>query len=203
MCTTGAMLLIELDNPAMNDAIAFALEDGVCYLKLSGELRHHSAGPLDALIERIFARYDCPISGVVIDLNGATFMDSTVIGLLAGIARELFSRKLEMPTLFSTQPEINQLLHSLRLDEVFKLVEASIDQPIDAAMLYTLRASSNAEEQCSAAAILKAHETLIELNDANRVAFQPVVDLVRQEVERRGSAWSEAPTGLDPSANLR
>jgi hypothetical protein len=39
-----------------------------------------------------------------------------------------------------------------------------------------------ANAQCSGAAILKAHETLIDLNEGNRVAFQPVVDLLRSEL---------------------
>ena len=167
----------------MSDAIGYAINDGVCFLKLSGELRHDSAGPLDNLIEVLFERDESAIGAVVIDLNDVTFMDSTVIGLLAGIARSLQSRSLPAPTLFSTNVEINQLLESLRLDEVFTIVTEPTDRPLAPGALHVVDDEASARH-CSAAAILKAHEVLIEMNEANREAFHSVVELFREEVDR-------------------
>lgn len=168
------------DDPSMKEAIGYAIQDGVCYLKLRGELRHDCAGPLDALIERLFAMNTGEFSAVVIDLNDVSFMDSTAIGLLAGIAREQLSRDLCAPTVFSTNTEINQLLRSLCLDEVFTLIEQPTEhtfQPL------ALNLSAGADRQCSGAAILRAHEALVELNEANRVAFQSVISLFREQLD--------------------
>ena len=162
----------------MSDAIGYAVRDGVCYLKLSGELRHDSAGPLDALVERLYEQQGHEFSAVAIDLNQAVFMDSTVIGLLAGTAREQLARGLAAPTVFSTNPEINQLLQSLRLDEVFNVVEQATAPGAQDDKLSACEA-----QQCSAAGILRAHETLVELNEANRDKFQSVIDLFRDECE--------------------
>lgn len=167
----------------MSEAIGYAAHEDVGYLKLAGELRHDTAAPLDALIERLFAPDELSIKAVVIDLTEVTFMDSTVIGLLASIARALLSRSLPAPTLFSTNPEINQLLTSLCLDQVFTIVDAPTDRPLGAVQVHAVRGEC-AERQCSSATILKAHEVLIEMNESNRDAFQSVVDLFRDEVGR-------------------
>lgn len=165
----------------MTDAIGYAVAEGVGYLRLAGELRHDTAGALEALIDRWFGAGGSPLRGVVIDLNQASFMDSTVIGLLASIARELQARDLPRPTVFSTQAEVNQLLRSLRLDEALTLVEKDTD---GGALVGAVEPAPGAPSgaQCSGAAILKAHQTLIDLNEANRVTFQPVVDLLRQDL---------------------
>ena len=175
----------------MKEAIVYAIQDGVCYLKLSGELRHDCAGPLDTLIERLFSMstgFDglyCQgstgeFTAVVIDLNETSFMDSTVIGLLAGIARELLARDLPAPTVFSTNSEINQLLRSLCLDEVFTLIEQPTERSLASLALVQ---SSEGDGQCSGAAILRAHEALVELNETNRVAFQSVISLFREQLD--------------------
>ena len=163
----------------MSGVIGYAIADGIHYFKLAGELRHDGAAPLEALIERLFENQPSPVRGVVIDLNDLLFMDSTVIGLLASIARALMAHELPPATIFSTSLEINELLRSLCLDEAFALIDHPTDQSAQPLQLHNIDACG----QCSPDAILKAHEMLIELNEANRIAFQPVVDLFRAEIE--------------------
>lgn len=167
----------------MSESISYALDQGVCYLRLAGELRHTIAGPLDNLIERLFASEPPELQAMVIDLTAATFMDSTMIGLLASIARELEEHGLPPATVFSTQPEIQQLLSCLCLDQVFTIVSQATDRALDPSLLPV--PSGTDSEQHSAAIILKAHEDLVRLSDSNRAAFQPVVDLFREQLECR------------------
>ena len=54
--------------------------------KLSGELRYTNATGMDDLVERLF-RQQSGCKQVVVDLNAASFMDSTYVGLLASLAR--------------------------------------------------------------------------------------------------------------------
>lgn len=165
----------------MSAAVGCVIDDGVAYLKLHGELRHDNAGSLETLIEHWFEAGRCGVRAVVIDLNDVSFLDSTAIGLLAAIARELQIRKLPAPAVFSTHAEINQLLRSLRLDQAFTLVEKATDGRQLSTVPTSAALGADEVDQCSAAAILKAHETLIDLNEGNRAAFQPVVDLLRQQ----------------------
>lgn len=166
----------------MNATMGHALEGGMAYLKLGGELRHDNAGALESLIEQWFGREAGVIQGVVIDLNEARFMDSTVIGLLAAIARELESRGLPRATVFSTHAEINHLLRSLCLDAVFLLVEHATDRKPEG--LLQVDPTEGEAAHCHPEAILAAHEVLVALNEANRIAFQPAVELLRADLAR-------------------
>ncbi|WP_409523531.1 STAS domain-containing protein [Nitrincola sp. MINF-07-Sa-05] len=162
----------------MQDQIFFTRHEGVCYFKLCGELRYTLASGLDDLIERLFKQDEIACSQVVIDLNEASFMDSTHVGLLASLARHCLSRGLPRPTLFSTHPEVNELLINLNLDQVFELVA----QPTDQQVTFAAVDEADHTELDKARMILRAHEALLDLNDANRVAFQPVVDMLRKDV---------------------
>jgi anti-anti-sigma factor len=166
----------------MSATMQHALEDGIAYLKLGGELRHDNAGALEGLLEHWFDPRTADVHGVVIDLNEARFMDSTVIGLLATIARELDARGLPRATVFSTDPEINHLLRSLCLDEVFVLVEQATDRRPQGPLQMDVTEGDAAH--CHPDAILAAHEVLVALNEANRIAFQPVVELLRADLSR-------------------
>lgn len=165
----------------MSERIGYAIVDGIGYLRLAGELRHDNVGAIDALLEHWFDGSHPPPQGLVIDLNEVSFMDSTAIGLLAAFAREARRLGLPRPTLFATHPDIVDLLRSLRLDEVYRVIECATDARCSALALAEVDPSDRAA-QGTAAAILKAHEALVELNEANRIAFQPVVDLLRSEL---------------------
>lgn len=158
--------------------ILFASKDNCCFLKLSGELRYTNATGMDDLIERLFIK---PVSyqQVIIDLNEATFIDSTHVGLLASLARYCQQQQLAKPTLFSTQPEVNELLYSLCLDQAFQIVEQSTSP---AAELSSVTPAHYSEQQ-QGEMILRAHQALINLNDKNKAEFQPLVDLLAQQLK--------------------
>lgn len=167
----------------MTAPVAYALIDGICYLQLNGELRHTEAAPLEALIERLFASGDPPPArAAVIDLNNCTFMDSTVLGLLAGIARELATQGRPRATVFCTQPEILHLLGCLCLTRVFTVIQRETDPMLAAALFPAEEPAEAPGERRNAQTILKAHEALIAIDEHNRPAFQAVVDLFREQL---------------------
>lgn len=170
----------------MSAPVTYALIDGICYLRLQGELRHTDAAPLELLIERLFAG-DAPVArAAVIDLNDCTFMDSTVLGLLASIARELQAHQLPRATVFCTQQEILTLLGCLCLARVFNVVQRATDPTLGAALFPAEAVSEDISGRRSAETILKAHEALIAIDEHNREAFQAVVDLFRAQLGTAG-----------------
>jgi anti-anti-sigma factor len=166
----------------MTTPVAYALIDGICYLQLNGELRHTDAAPLEALIERLFGGEQPPARAAVIDLNHCTFMDSTVLGLLASIARELADHGLPRATVFCTQSEILHLLGCLCLTRVFHVVQRPTDPMLTAALFPAETPVDDLSGRRNAQTILKAHEALIAVDEHNREAFQAVVELFREQL---------------------
>lgn len=159
------------------EQILFACIDNCCFFKLSGELRYTNATGMDDLVERLFAsQLQC--QQLVVDLNAVSFMDSTYIGLLASLARYC-QQQLPRPTLFSTQPEVNKLLFDLCLDQAFEIVL----QATTAELAMTAITAQQYSELQQGQMILRAHEALIALNDNNKSQFQPVVDLLKQQLK--------------------
>lgn len=169
----------------MSTPVSYALIDGICYLRLKGELRHTDAAPLEQLIERLFGGDAPRARAAVIDLNDCSFMDSTILGLLAGIARELQAHGLPRATLFCTQPEILTLLGCLCLTRVFQVLQRPTDPALSAALFPAEAAAEDSSGRRSAETILKAHEALIAIDEHNRPAFQAVVDLFREQLAPR------------------
>ncbi len=161
----------------MTEQILFACVDQCCYFKLSGELRYTNASGMDDLVERLFsAKIQC--TQLVVDLNQASFMDSTYIGLLAGLARYAQQHQLAKPVLFCTVPAVNELLFSLCLDQAFDIVQQPTHHGVDMSSVQAVPYS----DQQKGRMILHAHEALIALNEKNKTQFQSVVDLLKQQL---------------------
>lgn len=159
--------------------VFFTRQNNTCFFKLCGELRYSNASGLDELIEQLFEQQQLGCQQVVVDLNQATFLDSTHVGLLASLARHCQQHNLPKPTLFSTVPAVNELLTDLKLDLVFTIVQQDT-RNTPALNPVSAREKTDLEQ---GRMILRAHEALVELNDANRAAFLPVVELLRTQLE--------------------
>jgi anti-anti-sigma factor len=132
---------------------------------------------MDDLVERLFSQ-QLSCAQIVVDLNEASFMDSTHIGLLASLARYCQQQQLPKPTLFSTQAEVNELLFGLCLEQAFDIIQQPTHHTFD---MTTVKAKSYSDQQ-QGQMILRAHQALITLNEKNRSEFQSVVELLKQQL---------------------
>lgn len=148
-------------------------------LRVQGPLRYTNANAVDRFLDDLFAERH-PAS-VCVDLNAATAIDSTGIGLLAKIANGLERAGQSQPILFSDNPEINELLTSVCLDDVCRIVpgvptaEAGGEErgrPIPA---------TNPSESELARTITDAHRLLCDLSESNRSQFHSVVEAFERE----------------------
>lgn len=155
--------------------VYFAEHDGSCVLRFTGEIRYTLGHTLDSFLDRLFARGG--FERVLIDLNDTEAIDSTGLGLLAKVANLERQRSGGKALLFSSRPDINELLSCLCLDEFFIFADgtAAEDTTPGAAL-----ADDGASPDELAHTILDAHRRLAAMNDNNRALFQNVVDeLVR------------------------
>jgi len=156
----------------------FAREAGTCLFRLSGELRHTACAGLDKLAHELEHGQMLDCKEVVVDLGQAEFLDSTNIGVLATIARGSMLRLGRRATLYSPRPEITRLLRDMCMERAFVLVDKKLDTHAELVEV----GDTEADEQLRARMVLRAHEALIDLDERNREAFQPVVDAFQKPV---------------------
>lgn len=166
----------------------YAKYEGLVVLKLGGHLRcwastdspSISAG-LEAFMAHLFETRD--FDNVLIDLTDLAGIDSTNLGLIARITRytqQSFGRKA---TIVSTNDDINTILESVGFDQVFIIVRDPQNPEVELKAL----AGLDGTEKDMAQLILNAHRELLALNERNKAMFSDVVDLLEEELERRGS----------------
>jgi anti-anti-sigma factor len=155
----------------METGTVFYAKQGRTYvLKLVGELRYTQGENFNTFLERLLQRQD--FDQILIDLNAADSIDSTMLGLLAKIAnfmRERFQRKA---ILVSSNENISQLLESLGFCDVFDVCK-QLDT--EASALQPLSCTSTTPEDM-ATTILEAHTILSDVNDSNKALFRDVID---------------------------
>ena len=144
-------------------------------LKFSGDIRYTICAPLSAFIKQLALQsgYD----DVLIDLTDTVGIDSTNLGLLARIANLVQDRFHHKTTLVSTNSNVNRTLDTMGFYDVF-----NIDDKYDStAAGGSALPPAAQQEQETADAILQAHRTLSELNDANREMFRSVVEALEKD----------------------
>ena len=155
--------------------LQWAEHGGIGCLKLSGELRH----PLAEAMEQAAGRLERGgVQALVLDLAEASFMDSTVIGLLVLFARRQRHAGHPPPILVLDHPELLQMLQQLHLASLFTVVDSPPLQP-------DYRPPAAADDGGSgeqARLILAAHRALIAADPRNAAAFAGVVALFEDAV---------------------
>jgi anti-anti-sigma regulatory factor len=166
--------------------IEYAGLDGTHVFKIVGEIRATSCISLDHLLDTIEQQHD--VKGALVDLTKATFIDSTVLGILAKLGLKLQQLHNIQAVMLTTNPDITTLANSMGLGQVFVMLNCLADpcstkvlpeeHPNHADMLHT---------------VLEAHRTLMCLNKNNHNMFQPLVKQLEQE-QRQQQASHRFPS---------
>lgn len=156
-----------------------ARHDGTCVLRFQGAIDYTLGTALDHFLDHLFAGGD--FRDILVDLNQTDSIDSTGLGLLAKIASGMRRRDGAKPLLFSSRPDINEILRGICLDDVFVLCA---QDPEAASGPGTLLPPGEPSESELARTVLAAHRLLCEINDNNRALFQNVVDAIEKDLDR-------------------
>ena len=140
--------------------------------KFVGDVRLSLCTTLDQLIGDVFSE---GYPGMLeIDLTQAINIDSTCLGLLAKLAMQYEVETQSQPQLCCPHTHLIDLLESLGLENLFKLVEET--QTLDAEPV-PLRPCDAVSAQ---PLVLEAHERLAQLNTDNQAQFQGLIDSLKQ-----------------------
>lgn len=162
-----------------NGNVYHARHNGTCILRFQGAIDYTLGTALDHFLDELFAGGD--FRDILVDLNQTDSIDSTGLGLLAKVANGMLRREGAKPLLFSSRPDINEILHSICLDDVFVLCPQALDADADPG---TLLPAGEPSESELAHTVLAAHRLLCEINDNNRALFQNVVDTIEKDQDR-------------------
>ena len=99
--------------------VLHASHDDIHVLRFIGSIRYTLSPSIERFLDKLFDAGQP--SGLVIDLTETDSIDSTNLGLLVGIARRMQAPEPRRVTIVSNREDINAILLSMALDEVFLL----------------------------------------------------------------------------------
>jgi anti-anti-sigma factor len=157
-------------------SVSYAKRAGIYVLKFEGAIRYTLGHALDTFLDRLFAEGD--FETILVDLTAAESIDSTGLGLLAKIANFVRGRNGSKPLLFCSNPDINEVLKAICMDQVFVLCDQAPDLGPGEALPETDPSKTDL-----ARTVLGAHRLLCEMNENNRALFQNVVDVLEKDLD--------------------
>ena len=155
--------------------VEYASLNGTHIFKLIGEVRAHSCISLDKLLNRI--EHQNNVVGAIVDLSQATFIDSTVLGILAKLGLKLKLSHGIQAVMLSTNSDITTLANSMGLGQVFVVLNYCGDPSVCTNALVEEHVSHSA----MLTTVLDAHKTLMQLNRNNQNMFEPLVKQLQKE----------------------
>lgn len=130
---------------------------------------------------------------ILADMSGCIGMDSTFMGVLAGVATRMKSYDGRV-VLVNCSPRTRGLLATLGLDRLIGAYETG-QTPAEFANLLTGRASSgeqlataSARDTLTVQTMLDAHQHLVDLVPMNMPQFKDVLVYLREEISRKAGA---------------
>ena len=130
---------------------------------------------------------------LILDLSGCEYLDSTFLGTLFQVASEAEDESVPL-RIQGVLPSVRKWLEELSMHSVLARVsEEAVELPRVMQKLTEARSDSTHERL----RLLRAHELLARLSDANREKFQEVVDTLRSEIGKTGP---EHRSGREPGA---
>jgi anti-anti-sigma factor len=161
----------------MDDKILYSEHDGIHFLRFQGDILHTLAPALDRLLKHLAT--GSASHSYLLDLTETRSIDSTMLGLLARIAKLAKEHGETPPALICSNEDIIDLLIGIGFDEVFSLlacdgVPLGEAQEIDRA---------ETDDRSLTQTMLEAHQELINLKEDNRLLFEDVVDLLQRSLD--------------------
>ena len=155
--------------------VEYASLHGTHFFKLIGEVRAQSCISLDKLLNRIEQQEH--VEGAIVDLSQTTFIDSTVLGVLAKLGLKLKQIHHIQAVMLSTNNDITTLANSMGLGQVFVILNYCGDQNMCTKAL----ADEHVTHSAMLTTVLDAHKTLMKLNASNQNMFEPLVKQLQKE----------------------
>jgi anti-sigma B factor antagonist len=127
----------------------------------------------------------------ILDLTECLLMDSTFLGVLAGLGLKISVQTSQVPDgavngkaieLLNPNARISELLENLGVMHLFKVVNGTFELPKDAASHAPAPVKTTKEDVTRNC--LEAHKTLMEISPANVPRFKDVTQFLAEDLKR-------------------
>ena len=162
--------------------VEYASLNGTHIFKLIGEVRAQSCISLDKLLNKIEQQEN--VIGAIVDLTQTTFIDSTILGILAKLGLKLKQIHHIQAVMLSTNSDITTLANSMGLGQVFVILDYCGDPKVCTLALMEEHITHGSMLNT----VLDAHKTLMKLNESNQNMFEPLVKQLQKEQDSLGKA---------------
>jgi anti-sigma B factor antagonist len=105
-------------------ALAYRLADGIAVVQVTGEVDVASCGALRDSLLRIVTDED--FRGLVVNLAGMRFIDSTGVGVLVGVWRRVRATSSRL-ALAAPAPQVRRVLETAGLTKILPVYDAEAD----------------------------------------------------------------------------
>ena len=162
-----------------NDDLQAAITDDVVFIRVIGRGSFKVAAPLKQFVREVASQQ--PVSTVAIDLKECIGMDSTFMGVLAGLSGRLkeTSQTLELINLSDKNA---QLLKTLGIDQVLSFYGNGHGYSLENET--TAVPTDQASKKELAETALHAHEKLVQISDENLPRFKRVIEFLKEDLDR-------------------
>jgi len=156
--------------------------DDPVIVKICGKASFLNSAPVkelfDKMVEQGKSRY-------IIDFEKCSGMDSTFLGILAGLGIKMINSEPKgSVVLCRLGPRNLELIENLGLHRLLKVDKGEVDSRFpDNGNLQQLEAKEKPVEIENARLVLQAHENLVEIDASNKTKFQDVISYLRNQVE--------------------
>jgi len=166
-------------EPSSDDLQAVILNDKVL-IRVTGRGSFKVSATLKQFIMSVISKQS--ISTIALDLSDCIGMDSTFMGVLAGLSGRLKPSGQTLELINLSDKNI-ALLATLGVDQVIAHYSHNHGHTLPSDLAKPLSTASATKKDLAETA-LQAHETLSELSEENRPRFKRVIELLKADVDR-------------------
>lgn len=155
--------------------------DKIVFIKVTGRANFTSSVDFKALVNGLRQKGH---DRFILDLSECQLMDSTFLGVLAGLGLKMNNRhnggRDPSISLCSPSPRIADLLANLGVADLFKVVTP----PATADKLEPVAAVAGLDKKEVSRTCLEAHQTLMDINPANVPRFKDVAAFLAEDLKK-------------------
>lgn len=155
-----------------------AISDPVI-IKINGRANYLNCAPVKDFFERMIARKKTKF---LLDLSNCTGLDSTFLGLIAGVAMDV--SRLDPPgslTLCRPKPRLLEVVRNLGLHRIIEVDSGDFPMNFDESSESLNELHQNKSENTQM--ILNAHEKLLEIEEGDNARFQDIVSFLKRRMD--------------------